>query len=130
MPASKPVEWLLRLLIFGAFASHSAFLIQTKPAWIGWFEALMGFSPAAASHFLFLVAVIELGLALAVLILPLRLICLAASFWAALMLAVRPIPFTGHPIILEFIEHSAYWVSPLLLLALRGWPRSGRELLT
>ena len=130
MAASRPIEWFLRLFVFVAFASHSAFVLQTRPAWTNWFSHLMGLSADQAASFVFLMLVLEFSLALMVLILPIRLACLTAALWAVLALAVRPIPFAGQPLPLEFLEHAAYWGMPLLLLALRGWPRTWRELLT
>ncbi|MDP3727696.1 MAG: hypothetical protein Q8R35_03620 [bacterium] len=128
MLTKNGLEWFLRILTVAAFAAHSFFLLQSKPAWLAWLVAL-GFTPAAADTFLFAIIVVEIAFVLALLILPLRIICLAAALWAAIMLAVRPVPFTGRPILLEFIEHSGYWAAPLVLLALRGWPSSKKELL-
>lgn len=128
MTSRNGLEWFLRLLTSASFAGHSAFLLQTKPSWLSWFAAL-GFSPEAAANLIFAVVVVEIAFVLALLILPLRIVCLAASLWGAIMLAVRPVPFTGRPIILEFIEYSGYWAAPLILLALRGWPLSKKELL-
>lgn len=128
MLTQNGLEWFLRVLSAAAFGSHGFFLLQTKQAWLAWLAAL-GFSPDGANSFLFVAIVIEIAFILALLILPLRIICLAAALWAAIMLAVRPIPFTGRPILLEFIEHSGYWAAPLVLLSLRGWPSSKKELL-
>lgn len=128
MSASQPLEWFLRLLTAVAFGAHSVFLLQSKAGWLAWLAAL-GFTPDAANYFLFAVIVVDIAFALALAVLPLRVVCLAAALWGALMLAVRPVPFTGRPILLEFIEHSGYWVAPLVLLSLRGWPSSKKELL-
>lgn len=128
MSASQPLEWFLRVLSAAAFGAHSALLLQSKPGWLAWLIAL-GFAPDTANYFLFAVIVVEIAFVLALLILPLRIVCLAAALWGALMLAVRPIPFTGRPILLEFVEHSGYWALPLVLLSLRGWPSSKKELL-
>src|SRR3989344_4235416 len=128
MLASRSLEWFLRLLAAASFGAHSAFLLQSKPGWLSWFVAL-GFTRDAAKYFLFAVIVIDIAFALALLILPLRIICLAAALWGAIMLAVRPVPFTGRPIVLEFVEHAAYWAVPIVLLSLRGWPNDKKELL-
>lgn len=127
MLTKNGLEWFLRVLSAAAFGAHGVFLLQTKPGWLAWLIAL-GFAPDAAGNFLFAIIVVEIAFLLALLILPLRIICLAAALWGAIMLAVRPIPFTGRPILLEFIEHSGYWALPLVLLALRGWPNTKSEL--
>lgn len=129
MMSTRPIEWFLRVLVAATFAAHALFLLQTKQAWANWLTGLLGIAPQAGDQMLFAILVIELALAIGILVMPIRLLCLAAAFWAALMLAIRPIPFTGQPIILEFIEHSGYWALPLVLLAIRGWPENLKELL-
>ena len=66
----------------------------------------------------------DLTVALIVLIKPIRIVLLWATFWGFWTALLRPM--VGEPI-WDFIERWANWGAPLALLILISWPKSLKE---
>ena len=127
MENKKIVEWLLRIGVAGEFFGHGLLAIGEKPDWIHWISQLTGLSLGAAGTTLFLVGVWDIIVALIVLLMPIPIILLWASFWGFWTALVRPLVGLGW---LDFIERSANFAAPLALLYLLGFPRSLKQLFT
>lgn len=124
MNNSKIIQWILRIAIFGEFLGHSIFALQGKKEWIGWIQQLIGVEVGLATQLLFLIGLLDLSVAVFVLIRPIRIVLLWATFWGFWTALLRPI--VGEPI-WDFIERSTNWGAPLALLFLLGWPKNWRE---
>lgn len=121
---TKLIEWVLRVSVAGEFIGHGVFALQGKKDWIGWF-ANFGVSDAGtATQLLFILGIIDIGLAILVLIKPVRIALLWMVFWGFWTALLRPI--VGMPV-WDFIERWANWGAPLALLLMLGWPRSLQE---
>ncbi len=130
MDTNKKMEWVLRIAVFGSFLGHGMFALLGKEQWIGWMikfgENYGGFDMATATQLLFAVGVIDVIVAFAILVKPIRVVILWAviwGFWTALM---RWLPFIGQPI-WDFVERWPNWGAPLALLLLIGWPKTLKE---
>lgn len=121
---SKTVAWVLRIAVAGEFFGHGIFALQGKAQWIGWFAKFGVSDPALAGQLLFVVGVVDVGLALLVLAKPMRLPLLWMTFWGFWTALLRPL--VGEPV-WDFVERWANWGAPLALLLMMGWPRSLKE---
>ena len=121
---TKVIEWVLRVSVAGEFLGHGVFAIQGKKDWVGWFSTFGITDAGTATTLLFLIGVLDIGLAVLVLVKPLRLPLLFMVFWGFFTALVRPI--VGLPI-WDFIERWANWGAPLALLLVIGWPRQFKE---
>lgn len=121
---NKIIEWVLRFAVAGEFVGHGMFALQGKQQWIGWIQKF-GISDAGlATQLLFYIGLFDLLMAIVILIKPIRIVLLWATFWGFWTALVRPL--VGEPI-WDFIERWANWGAPLALLLLRGWPKKMGE---
>ena len=116
---TKLLEWALRIGVAGEFVGHGVFALQGKKDWIGWFAKFGIQDLEMAKNLLFWVGVMDLGVAVIVLIRPIRSVLLWAAIWGFWTALLRPI--VGMPI-WDFIERWANWAAPLALLAYYDWP--------
>lgn len=108
------VNAFLRIGIFGTFLGHGINAILVKASWIHLITAF-GFTNEFAIQVMPIIGILDVIVALSILIYPLKLVLVWAVFWAFITALSRPI--SGEPYI-EFIERSANWVAPLVLLFL------------
>lgn len=124
MNNSKKIQWILRIAIFGEFVGHGVLALQGKKAWVDWMQQLTGMETGLATQLLFLIGLLDLSVAIFVLVKPVRLILLWATFWGFWTALLRPI--VGEPI-WDFVERWPNWGAPLALLLIIGWPKNWRE---
>jgi len=108
------VNIFLRIGIFGTFLGHGINAILVKASWIHLITAF-GFSNEFSIQVMPIIGILDVIVALSILIYPLKPVLIWAVFWAFITALSRPI--SGEPYI-EFIERSANWVAPLVLLLL------------
>ena len=77
----KPVRWVLRIAIAGEFLGNGIFALQGKKTFIDWIHQLAGVEIGTAATLLTLIGLADLLVALIVLVRPIRLVVLWASFW-------------------------------------------------
>ena len=118
------VKWVLRISVAGEFLGHGVFALQAKKDWIGWFSNFGVSNTGTAAQILFIIGLIDIFLAIAILIKPVRLALLWMVFWGFWTALLRPL--IGMPI-WDFVERWANWGAPLALLLLIGWPKNIRE---
>lgn len=110
----KKLEIIARVGIFGTFLGHGTVaLVSTK--WVYLLTAY-GFSASTAKFLLPLIGCLDILIALSILIYPLRAVLVWAVGWAFMAALSRCI--AGEPIY-EFVERSANWCLPLILLILK-----------
>jgi len=85
-----------------------------------------GWEKELATQLLFLVGLLDVFVAFAVLIKPIRIILLWAVLWTTWTAFMRVLPFIGDPI-WDFVERWANIGAPLALLLLIGWPKNWKE---
>lgn len=124
MKHTSLVSWVLRIAVAGEFIGHGVFAIQGKSQWITWIQSFANVDTGMAIQLLFLVGIMDITVALIVLLFPIRLILLWATFWGFWTALVRPI--MGEPI-WDFVERWANWGAPLALLLMAGLPKHPRE---
>ncbi|MEK7519591.1 MAG: hypothetical protein AAB565_02320 [Patescibacteria group bacterium] len=120
----KIIEWVLRIALFGEFLGHGVLALGGKASWIKWFSVFGVQDAQIAANLLFIIGLLDIGLAILILIKPVRLALLWMAFWGFWTALVRPI--VGEPI-WDFIERWANWGVPLALLLLLGWPKNFKE---
>lgn len=108
------VNTFLRIGIFGTFLGHGINAILVKVSWIHLITTF-GFSNEFAIQIMPIIGILDVIIAICILIYPIRIVIIWAIFWAFITALSRPI--SGEPYI-EFIERSANWVTPLVLLFL------------
>lgn len=118
------LQLVLRIGIFGTFLGHGIFALAVKPEWIP-FLTTVGFSVQSATSVMVLIGALDILVAIAVLVLPLRIILIWAAIWAFSAALIRPLSGAHF---LDFVERSANWTLPLVLLFLQGLPRSFKDL--
>lgn len=116
-------EWILRVGIAGEFLGHGVFALGVKQSWIPYFTSV-GISEAAARTLLPAIGMLDIAVAAAVLVWPLRIVLAWAAFWGFLTALIRPI--SGEPV-WDFVERWANWAAPLALLALYGFPKKMKD---
>ncbi|MBX2815015.1 MAG: hypothetical protein KTR24_03420 [Saprospiraceae bacterium] len=113
----KPIEWLLRIGVFGIFLGHGMYAWQAQESWVP-FLTFWGFSAETAKDLMPIIGVIDILVAIITLIKPNRYILMYAVFWAFATALMRPL--TGS-LIWAFVERAGNWIVPLcLLLMLRN----------
>ncbi len=117
---SNLIEWILRIAVAGEFLGHGIFALQGKESWIKWTQQLTGFDANLATQFIFFVGMMDVLVAIIVLVKPIKIVLLWATFWGFWTALVRPL--VGEPI-WDFIERWANWGAPLALLLILGWPK-------
>ena len=120
----KKVEWILRIGVFGTFLGHGVFALLGKQSWIPYFTSI-GISESTAIILLPLIGVMDILVAIFALVKPIRVVLIWATLWAFATALIRPI--SGEPI-WDFVERTANWAVPLVLLYLRGLPKRLEEL--
>jgi hypothetical protein len=120
----KILELIARIGVFGTFFGHGLSALSINIKWIPLLTCY-GFSVSQAKYLLPIIGTIDIVIAFLVLIYPIRIILFWAIFWAFLTALSRPI--SGGEF-LEFIERSANWCLPLVLLILQGFPKSFKEM--
>lgn len=108
----KIINWVLRIAVAGEFIGHGVFALQGKKQWVDWFSVFGIQNTETATLLLFLIGLMDIGLALLVLIKPIRPVLLWMAFWGFWTALIRPI--VGMPI-WDFIERWANWGAPLAL---------------
>lgn len=121
---NRRLEWVLRIAVAGEFIGHGAFALQGKKQWVGWISQLTGADASLATQLLFLIGMSDLIVALFVLIRPIKIVLLWATFWGFWTAILRPI--VGEPI-WDFVERSANFGAPLALLLIKGFPNNLRD---
>jgi len=111
------INWVLKIGVFGIFFGHGIYAIQVNQAWIPFLE-VVGFSNNLANQILPFIGILDILIAISVLIKPLRYVLIWAVFWAFLTALMRPIAGGS---ILDFIERSGNWATPLALFFLLKW---------
>lgn len=122
----KTIEWILRIGVFGSFLGHGVFALGIKAGWIPMFTAI-GLTEANAVTLLPIIGAMDIVVAVAALLAPIRLVLIWATFWAFLTALARPV--AGDPI-WDFVERSANWAAPLALLYMQGLPKKFKDLFT
>ena len=114
------VEWILRIGVFGVFLGHGVLAWGIKQSWIPYFTKI-GFEASTATTLLPLIGLMDIAVALSVLLYPMRIVLMWATFWGFVTEVIRPI--TGEPI-WDFVERAANWAAPLALLVMYGGIRN------
>lgn len=112
------MELLTKIGVFGTFLGHGIVALGVNPKWIPLITCF-GFSENQAITLMPFIGIADIIVAFAVLFYPIRAIVGWAVLWAFMTALSRPI--SGERFV-EFIERSANWCLPLLLLLLLGIP--------
>ncbi|OGH37584.1 MAG: hypothetical protein A3B44_02595 [Candidatus Levybacteria bacterium RIFCSPLOWO2_01_FULL_38_21] len=123
----KRLEWVLRVAVAGEFLGHGMLALEGKKQWVGWISQLTTADTGLATQLLFLIGLSDLFVALFVLIRPIKIVLLWATFWGFWTAILRPI--VGEPI-WDFIERFANIGAPLALLFIVGLPKKAKELIS
>jgi hypothetical protein len=117
------LDWLLRLAVAGALIGHGAYgALLSRESWYSYFGVLkMSESAVEAAGLLHIIGGAEIGLGLTVLVFPVPALLLFLAAWKIFTELLRPA--AGEPI-WEFVERASNMAAPLVLLYVRGWPRS------
>ncbi|MBI4142201.1 hypothetical protein HY484_04710 [Candidatus Woesearchaeota archaeon] len=110
----KNVELILRVGVFGTFFGHGMLALFVKKSWIPLITAV-GFSETTAISLLPLIGIMDILVAVAVLMRPMRFVLVWATLWALATAIIRPV--SGEPV-WEFVERSSNWAAPLALFIL------------
>jgi hypothetical protein len=111
----NPLEIIARIGIFGTFLGHGILAIGVNPKWIPLLTSV-GFTTQQSIFLMPIIGIIDVLIAIITLFYPVRQILIWATVWAFLAALSRP--FSGEPF-LEFVERSANWCLPLVLLMLQ-----------
>lgn len=117
--SQKPLELIARIGVFGTFLGHGIVAISVNPKWIPLLTSFR-FSVKQATFIMPLIGIMDIIVAIITLLNPVRGILIWATIWAFLTAMSRPI--SGEHFI-EFIERSANWCLPLILLMLQFPPK-------
>ncbi|MCL9804896.1 hypothetical protein NAT51_05155 [Flavobacterium amniphilum] len=112
------LEILAKIGVFGTFLGHGIVAIGVNPKWIPLLTCY-GFSEEQAVAIMPLIGIADIIVALTILLYPIRAVVVWAVLWALMAALSRPI--SGERFV-EFVERSANWCLPLLLLLLLGIP--------
>ena len=121
---TKLIQWILRISVAGEFIGHGFLALGGKADWIKWISMRIGTSLETSATLLWWIGGFDLVVALVVLVRPIPVILLWATFWGFWTALVRPLVGLGW---LDFVERSANWGAPLALLLLIGWPKTLKE---
>ncbi|MDI9309274.1 MAG: DoxX-like family protein [Limnohabitans sp.] len=106
------IEKTSRLGVFGTFLGHGIVAVTVNPKWIP-LLTYVGLTELQAIQIMPFIGYLDIIVAVLILFYPNRYIINWAIFWAFLTAIIRPI--SGQSI-LEFIERSANWVLPIILM--------------
>jgi hypothetical protein len=109
---TNPLEWIARFGVFGTFLGHGIVAIGINPKWIPLLTTF-GLNVKQAVFIMPIIGILDIVVACSVLIRLNRYILIWAVFWAFLTALSRPL--SGGEI-LEFVERSANWCLPTVLL--------------
>jgi hypothetical protein len=112
------LEILAKIGVFGTFLGHGIVAIGVNPKWIPLLTCF-GFSEYQAIALMPLIGTADIIVAFTVLFYPIRAVVCWAVLWAFMAALSRPI--SGEHLV-EFVERSANWCLPLVLLLLLGIP--------
>ena len=121
---TKLIQWVLRIAVAGEFTGHGMLAIGGKSDWVGWISNMTGANPDLAVRLLLYIGLLDLAVALAVLVKPIRIVLLWAVVWGFWTALVRPL--VGQSV-LDFVERSANWGAPLALLLMFSRPYSFKD---
>ena len=102
----------------GTFLGHGLIAWSVNPSWIPYLVTV-GFTVPMSQNVMPFIGALDVILAIWVLIRPNKYILIWMIFWAFLTAAIRPL--SGESI-LAFVERSANWAAPLVLLMMY-WPK-------
>jgi len=111
MKQTSPLEWILRIAVFGTFIGHGLFAVAHKAAWLH-FLTFWGISEERSWTLMTIIGLIDIVIAISALLHPIKALLIYAAIWAFLAAAMRPIS-GGH--FLDFVERAANWAAPLAL---------------
>ncbi len=112
----QKIHYTLRIAVAMCFIGHGAFGIITKPVWCNYF-AVMGIGHDLAYRLMPIVGCFDIGMGIAMIIYPIRLIPIWLVIWGLLTASLRPL--SGEPFA-ELIERAGNFGAPLVLLILNG----------
>lgn len=121
----KRLEWVLRIAVAGEFLGHGMLALQGKKQWVGWISQLTAADASLATQLLLIIGLSDLLVVLIVLIRPIKIVLLWATFWGFWTAILRPI--VGESI-WDFIERFTNIGAPLALLLIKGFPKNLRDL--
>ncbi|WP_316834207.1 DoxX-like family protein [Pedobacter nutrimenti] len=113
--ARNPLELMARIGVFGTFLGHGTAALKVNPKWIPLLTSI-GFTSKQAVFMMPFIGVMDIIVAIIILIHPVKEALIWAAFWAFLAALSRPV--SGEPFV-EFIERSANWCLPLVLLMMK-----------
>lgn len=109
------LELVARIGVFGTFLGHGTAALKINPKWIPLLTSV-GFTSKEAVLMMPFIGIMDVVVAIIVLIHPVRGMLIWAALWAFLAALSRPV--SGEPFV-EFIERSANWCLPLVLLMMK-----------
>lgn len=125
--AKDPLEWILRIGVFGTFFGHGIWALSIKESWFKYFTGI-GISESIIPALLITIGIIDITVSLFVLWKPYRFILVWATFWALATALIRPVTSGFFTIeFADFIERAANFMLPLALLAYHGLPRKRED---
>lgn len=120
------IEKCARIGVFGTFLGHGIVAFNINPKWIPLLTCF-GFTDIQATLLMPYIGVLDIIVAIAILLFPIRIMVLWAILWAFATALSRPI--SGQEFV-EFVERSANWCLPLVLLITLGIPDEAKKWLT
>ncbi len=121
--ARDPLEWVLRIGVFGTFFGHGIWALTIKQGWFKYFTGI-GIAESAIPTLLILIGIMDIFVSILVLWKPYRFILIWATIWAFITALIRPITAGFFTIAFaDFIERAANFMLPLALLVYHGWPK-------
>ncbi|TGD59639.1 hypothetical protein [Flavobacterium humi] len=114
------IEILTKIGVFGTFLGHGIVALCINPKWIPLLTCY-GFSEGQAVALMPYIGIADIIIAFTVLLYPIRFVVGWAILWAFMTALSRPI--SGERFV-EFVERSANWCLPLVLLLLLGIPQN------
>ena len=120
MDRNKTIEIVARIGIFGTFLGHGIAALFVNSNWIPLLTCY-GFSIEHAKELMPLIGMLDITVAFIVLIYPIRIVLIWAVFWTFMTAISRPISGSEW---IEFVERSANWCLPLILLYMQGMPKN------
>lgn len=112
---ANKLELIARGGVFGTFLGHGIVAYLGNPKWIPLLTCV-GFTKSQAVTVMPFIGMLDIIVAFITLLYPIRSVLIWATFWAFMAAMSRPL--SGEPI-MEFVERSANWCLPLLLLILK-----------
>jgi hypothetical protein len=122
LPIEHKLHWLLRLGVIGCFIGHGAYGLLTKKAWVPYF-GVVDIDHAWAYRLMPWIGVMDIGLGLTMVVVPLPIVLLHLTIWGLWTAALRPLSGDS---VWECVERAGNYGVPLSFLALVGVPCSWR----